>query len=332
LACLLFLLSAGAAAVAQPTATAPSSAKAPGNSMGMFLSGSKLGESVRKNLLTNTFRVAYYRPAPIFLDKFATTGEAPDCDFGIAAGLKLVLVVRANGSDYKFSDTPKDMDDYKKSLAAVLDKYKDSIALLVIENEPDNSFVGWNGDVKEYLDLLKAAAEVAAQYNIKVADGGLSSKTVLMTVADSYVKANAPDKAVALLHRATGADITDQSMRAMLAKRAREIAFAKEMLAGCKATGAAFCNFHWYERDAAALSEVVAFLNKASGLPVVTDEIGQATDDGKETNEKLNALVKLRLPYTVWYSADGVQAHSLVDTDGKLRDTGQSFQTIVGKP
>ncbi len=139
-----------------PAPTTAASRPASSGPFGLLLYGKQLDDAVKKKLLTETFPVTYYRPAPIFLDKFAKTGEAPDCDLGVSLGLRLVLVVRSNGSSYTATNPPKDIEEYKKALGGVLEKYKDSNALeqyyhcaqCQISEQPGHQFLSTgSGDV-----------------------------------------------------------------------------------------------------------------------------------------------------------------------------------------
>jgi hypothetical protein len=53
----------------------------------------------------------------------------------------------------------------------------------------------------------------------------------------------------------------------------------RRLLRSYRAAGADFVNFHWYESDPEALREVVDSLRSQTGLPAVSNEMGQRTDD-----------------------------------------------------
>ena|SRR6185503_13657587 len=84
------------------------------------------------NLLTQVFKVPFYQPDELFLDQ---GGACDRCAMAAQLGLKLVLVVRNNGGPMIPSSPPADMALYRKQLGQVIDQYKDSIAVVAIENE-----------------------------------------------------------------------------------------------------------------------------------------------------------------------------------------------------
>lgn len=70
-----------------------------------------------------------------------------------------------------------------------------------------------------------------------------------------------------------------------------------------------YVNFHWYREDDRALEEVVDYLRRASGKPVVTTEIGQHnTDPGLVTQHLTTVIDELHLPLVLWFDADGEPA------------------------
>lgn len=88
-------------------------------------------------------------------------------------------------------------------------------------------------------------------------------------------------------------------------------------------------NFHWYVADPRALAEAVAYLAAQSGLPPMTNEIGQHADDPDQTTAVMGKVVELGLPVAVWFSVDAPKARALVDPDGTLRPTGEAFRRFV---
>lgn len=72
-----------------------------------------------------------------------------------------------------------------------------------------------------------------------------------------------------------------------------------------------------------------AYLKARTGLPVITNEVGQFTNNPDQTTAVMSKLVELGLPIAVWFAQDGPQARGLVDPDGSLRPTGQAFQRFI---
>ncbi len=88
-------------------------------------------------------------------------------------------------------------------------------------------------------------------------------------------------------------------------------------------------NFHWYIADTRALGEAVAYLRARTGLPVMTNEVGQFTDDPNQTTAVMTKIVESGLPLAVWFGLDGPKARGLVNQDGSLRSTGKAFQRFI---
>ncbi len=103
----------------------------------------------------------------------------------------------------------------------------------------------------------------------------------------------------------------------------------KALLSAYRAAGVDYVNFHWYIADTRALEEAVAYLRAQTGLPVITNEIGQFTDDPHQTTAVMGKIVELGLPMAVWFGLDGPKARGLVNLDGSLRPTGQAFQRFI---
>jgi hypothetical protein len=94
-------------------------------------------------------------------------------------------------------------------------------------------------------------------------------------------------------------------------------------------TGADYLNFHWYVPDADALGEAVAYLRTASSLPVMSNEIGQQSDNADTAPLLLQKALDLGLPYVIWYSVDSPRAHALTNADGSLRPAGDAFKAFM---
>jgi hypothetical protein len=247
-------------------------------------------------------------------------------------GLKLVLTVRNNnGGPQNPTTPPSDWNTYKTKLSQVVDKYKPEI--LVVENEENSAALFYNGTTHQYLEELKVACEVAHQRGIKCTNGGLVSSLVVFLVSENYKAGGDTKKADEYLNRALiGAK---QAMISQInsAKGQEQLAKGRELLAGYKSAGADFANFHWYIADAEALGEAVSYLRTASGLPVITNEVGQqANTDPNQVTNVLQKIVTLGLPYALWFSIDTNPpngARALNETNGSLRPNGEAFIDFI---
>lgn len=273
----------------------------------------------------------YYRPISVFVERWQ--GSCNECDAAVNAGLKLILTVRNNGGAGQPTVPPSDLDAFKQTLGQIVDQYKPE--LLVIENEENSGAIFYAGTTTQYLQELKVGCEVAHQRGIKCTNGGLVSSLVAALVADSYTKSGDQDRATEYLSRTLVG-----SKQAMIAqvnspKGKEQIAKGKELLAGYKSAGADFANFHWYIADTEALDEAVRYLRKTSGLPVMTNEVGQqANTDPNQVTNVMQKIADIGLPYALWFSMDTNPpngARALNETDGSLRPNGEAFAAFIDK-
>jgi len=289
------------------------------NPFGLMLP-SRLVRSSQGMQIAKALGVVYYRPSAIFLDEW--NGTSPECDIALKAGLQLVLTVRNNGRGQATSP-PSDLAAYQRTLSQVLDKYRP--AVLVVENE-ENSALFYTGTPEEYAAQLKAACQVAHQKGIPCTNGGPVSFLVALLVYDHYLKSGQTAAAQDFATRA----FTAMERQLLNSPKAKEqIRKGKALLASYRAAGADYVNFHWYIADPQALGEAVAYLKAQTGLPVITNEIGQHSDDPNQTTAIMGKVVELGLPIGVWFSVDAPKAQGLVNMDGTLRPTGQAFQRFI---
>ena len=261
----------------------------------------------------------YFRPASIFLDQW--NGTCTECDIATSAGLKLVLTVRNSGP--LPTAPPIDLAAYQHTLGQVLDKYRP--AVLAVENE-ENSALFYTGTPEEYAAELKAACDVAHQKGIPCTNGGLVSALVALLVYDHYLESGQSATAQDFAARAFTPDL----QRQLNSPQAQEqMSKGRDLLSAYRAAGADYVNFHWYIADTRALEEAVAYLRAQTGLPVITNEIGQFTDDPNQTTAIMGKIVELGLPIAVWFGLDGPKARGLVNLDGSLRPTGQAFKGFI---
>ena len=300
----------------EPT-PAPSQRAGP-NPFGVMLPSS-LVRSPQGMQLAKGLGVVYYRPASLFLSGW--DGTCSECDAAVKAGLQLVLTVRNSGPLPTFP--PDDLTAYRRTLGQVLDQYRP--AVLVVENE-ENSALFYTGTPEEYAAELEAACEVAHQKGISCANGGLVSALVALLVYDHYRELGEDAKAEDFAVRA----LTPEVRRELNSQQAQEqIRKGKALLQAYPGTGVDFVNFHWYVADTRALEEAVAYLRGETGLTVITNEIGQFTDDPGQTTAVMGKIVEMGLPIAVWFGLDGPKARGLVDPGGTLRPTGKAFSDFI---
>jgi len=264
--------------------------------------------------------VKYYRPTSIFLDEW--DGHSIECDIALNANLKLILTVRNNGRK-KATSPPTDLLNYKNKLSQVLDKYHPEV--LVVENE-ENSSLFYTGTPEEYLKELQAACEIAHPKGIKVTNGGLVSTLVALLVYDNYKATGQYTSAQNFAKRAFS---IEEEKLLNTPKAKKQLEKGKKLLSYYKESGIDYVNFHWYIPDSYALEEAVIYLKKSTGLPVITNEIGQHTIDPIQTTQIMSKIVELGIPYAIWFSIDAPKAKSLVNNDLSLRATGVAFKNFI---
>jgi hypothetical protein len=75
-----------------------------------------------------------------------------------------------------------------------------------------------------------------------------------------------------------------------------------------------YVNLHWYFDDDRSLRQSVRYLRRATGKSVITTEVGQHNVEPAVVSGHLRTLVKrLRLPFVIWFDADGTPALGLHD-------------------
>jgi hypothetical protein len=285
-----------------------------------MLGGRGLGIEERVQLVRQ-LGARSFRPNSVFVQDWQ--GACAECDVARQAGLELILTVRHDGGVLQASTPPDDLDAYAQALGMILDAVRPTV--LVVENE-ENSGLFFSGTPEEYGAVLRTACDTAHARGIPCANGGLVSKLVALLVYDHYLEAGDTAGAQAFADRAFAADEQGE----LDSPRAQEqIQKGRALLQIYPIAGADYINFHWYIADPTALAEAVRFLSFQTGLPAMTNEIGQHDRSPETVRDLMAAVVQLELPYAVWFSVDAPQAQSLIDPDGTLRDSGLAFQEFI---
>jgi len=305
-----------------PSPTQLSPASEADNPFGLMLGARGLNPEERVRLVQQ-LGATYFRPNSVYVQDWQ--GVCADCDAAQQAGLRLILTVRNNGGAGRASTPPDDLEAYSRTLGMMLDQVRP--ALLIVENE-ENSSLFFTGTPEEYGAELKAACSAAHARGIQCANGGLVSKLVALLVYQHYSDAGDTARAQSFAAR-TFAD-SDHS-RLDSPRVDEQIQKGRALLQVYRDSGADYINFHWYIADPAALAEAADFLSLQTGLPVMTNEIGQHDRSPETVRQLMAAVVQLALPYAVWFSVDGPQAQGLMDPDGTLRDNGLAFQQFIGR-
>lgn len=309
------------------TAVAAAPQSLSGNPFGMMLNL----DSAASVSLVQALGVTYFRPAKaVFIDTW--NGDCPQCDAAQQAGLTLILTVRNDGGGIGNPSTPPtDLPAYQKTLGEVLDKYHPEV--LIVENE-ENSKLFYTGSADEYAAELQAACTVAHSKGIKCANGGIVSAEVAALVWGNYMDRGDVNGACSFAKRALNSNQAGklcgvQSIDTLTPQEQTTLNKGRELLAVYKSAGADYMNFHWYIADTGVLDEAVAYLKTATGLPLMTNEIGAHDENPATIGPLLQKALDLGLPYIVWYSVDSPQARALNNEDFSMRPNGQAFADFV---
>ena len=316
-------------APAQTVSGTPTPTRASQNPFGLMIGPDALGLD-RRLALAKSLGGAYFRPVDLFVDQWR--GVCADCPAIERSGLKALLTVRANGTPQTATKPPTDHDAFKRSILDIIDKQR--LEVLVVENEELSVENFYAGLPHEYAAELKTACEAAHLRRIKCTNGGLVSGDVVLLVWAHYAEKYNPSYACAYVQRTLDAQTAGTLCNArritqLPPKLQGSVNRARAFLPLYKMSGADYLNFHWYVADAQALEEAVTYLRQATGLPVISNEMGQQTDNAAIVQPLLQKALDLGLPYVIWYSVDAPKARGLNNPDGSLRATGKMFQEFM---
>lgn len=264
-------------------------------------------------------------PRPI-LDQFAR------------AGLRVVLAVRSTSFPSKPPTTPAELAAYRARFETTAASLPPG-TIIQVENE-ENATKFFAGTMAQYGDELGQAVSVAHAHGLQITNGGLTFKPlVLMAWQDLKARGEdaAADDLATRVFRGSPADA-----RVLADLRAQPFAGlhnqnlqgawdrAKQLIPIYRASAMDWVDFHWYGDDDAALATCVRYLERATGKPAVTTEIGQYNVNPAVVTGHLHTLIDvLHLPLVVWFDADGKPAKGLHDAPGVLRPNGVAFRGFV---
>lgn len=277
--------------------------------------------------LARELGVDHVRSRPVLVPSW--DGTCDECPAIHDAGMQLVLTIRNSASVNAPATAASDIGAYQNSVGRILDAYRP--ALVVVENEEDTEKY-FSGTATEYAALLSAACVEAHQRGIKCSNGGLLSGSIAYLVHQHYLDVGETDRAKSFGDRAferfQTVRLSTESGRASVRQQVERL---EGFISTYASSGADYLNFHWYVPDADALAESVRYLEELSGLPAITNEIGQRDDEAGTTRALLEQVRDLGLPYAIWFSSDARLARALVDPNGGLRSTGVAFRDVMAE-
>ena len=261
-------------------------------------------------------------------------GKCGGCGPFLDLGMKILLTTRYNGTTNTPSTPPANLALYQTQLAEILDFIDPEV--LVVENE-ETARLFYVGTAGEYGDQLAAACQVAHERSIPCTNGGLPNPTVIAmtyldlqdrgkwSAADSYLKGAVLDNDE---YRFYSAPVNEPKVRL----QANE---GEDFLRKYAPAGADYVNFHWYRENPKSFKKSVGFLERFTGLPAMSNEMGQYNNSSSQIKGLMNKVLDLGLAYAVWCSDDKyVQAQdenikALHRSDFSLRKHGKAYKSIA---
>lgn len=262
------------------------------------------------------------------------TGSCSGCRVYSDEGLAIVLTVRNSSSGSLPSSAPPSLDVYRSRVGEVLDSVNPRV--LVVENE-ETVAQFYTGSASQYHSQLQASCSEAHERGIKCANGGLPNPHVILMTYFHYLDLGQDAKADSYLRRSvlTEEEYEFNSNPYNESKLRAKVNGYMAFLNGYRAAGADYVNFHWYRADAQAFAETVQFLQGATGLPAISNEIGQYVDSGSQIRGIMQQVTSLGLDYAIWFSEDRyVKAQNrwisaLHNSDYSLRPHGVEYQRMT---
>jgi hypothetical protein len=268
--------------------------------------------------------VKYFRTYPALVPTW--NGQCLECQPVHDAGLQFVLTVRNSPSVTDPASPPTDLAAYKQTLASILSAYRP--AVLVVENEEDTPTY-WTGSPDQYVQELRAACEVSHSMGIPCANGGLVSVGVSWLVYQHLLDTHRDDEARAFVDHGLQ---PFQKIHLDSPDYIRGIADDElRLVKSYPEAGIDYINFHWYVADDVGFQDAVDVMKELSGLPAISNEIGQHDTDPNAVVRMMDKVIELNVPYAVWFSSDGRLAKALVDPDGQLRPNGEAFRQVIDR-
>ena len=236
------------------------------------------------------------------------------------------IALNFNG-DFEGTPIPfvADLVKYKSDLNNLVSTFTVMPVMAVIENEESN-LKYYSGNTGDYLKQLSTAVDVMHAYGIKVANGGVTSVGLNYLVYQDYMS------------QGRVAEAKDFQKRTHLAVKdavtQNRGAFVDTLLKAYAGMNLDYVNFHWYAStpDSKALGEAIAYLKKATGKTIITNELGQFDTDPATLTALMQECTTDGLAYVLWYSGNAdSKATPLHNSDGSLTTTGVTYKAYLAQ-
>ncbi len=230
-------------------------------------------------------------------------------------------------SDYKGAPMPfvTDLVKYKSDLKSILSTFTIMPVIAVIENEESN-LKYFMGTAVQYISQLKTAIDVMHANKIKVANGGVTSVGLCYLVYQDYMSQGRVAEAKDFQAR-TNLGVNDPVTQ-------NRGAFIDTLLKSYATSKLDYVNFHWKgsSPDPQALGEAIAYLKKATGKNIISNELGQLDTDPNTLLTHVQQCTNNGLPYITWYSPNedlGKRSTSLQHNDQSLTPNGVTYKNYL---
>jgi len=284
--------------------------------------------------------VSYIRDA-VVLQKW--NGNDESTERFINAGFKIILnvnqgrVLKEEGRR-KPVPFPADTVAYKKILDKVLDKYKPEV--VVIENEETTKNYH-SGPIEDYINELRAAITVAHSKGLKITNGGITNRDLVLLVYYDYLERKMSREAEDFARRCVKSSLLKNPEATNIVEK------AKKLIEAYKRLPLDYVNIHLYEPvkniaggtdesvktiTPGAQKEMINYIERATGKKVMSNETGTRTSSPEVVSGVLHELSQTDIAYVIWFSGDGEGGSvALQNDDGSLRPNGAAFKKFMAE-
>jgi hypothetical protein len=282
--------------------------------------------------------VSYIRDAVVLQN---WEGDDESTDKFLNAGFKIILNVNwgqvAKGQGMREPvPFPTDTVEYKKILDKVLDKYKPEV--VVVENEETTKNYH-TGPIEDYINELAAATTVAHSKGLKITNGGITNRDLVLLVYYDYIERKMQREAD---------DFANRCVKPQLLRNPETpdiVAKAKKLIQAYKNIPLDYINIHLYEpvKNVAggtdesvrtitpgAQKEIISYIERITGKRAMSNETGTRTSSPEVVTAVLQQLLQTDMAYVIWFSGDGEGGSvALQNDDGSLRPNGVAFKNFM---